>query len=206
MPLTITDEELATIDLTPEELRSEIAVMLRENDKLDWRPAARLAGVDLGSFLDVLEEQGVPQIHIGGTTDADDAEAEEYIRQDSVLSDVRAKWPGPFPPWIEVCEPVGRSPEEVRPLGAGEAAAITPAVEFGSGLDKLLIDERLGRAVAEGFGLPVLGTFGLLAAAKDAGLVAEVGPLLDRLIENGARCSAKLRAFILQQAGEADPA
>ena len=79
MPLTITDEELSRIDLSPGELRLEIAVMLREKDKMTYRAAANFAGVDLGAFLNVLKERGVPWIHIGGTTEE---EALEYFRQE----------------------------------------------------------------------------------------------------------------------------
>ena len=98
MPLTITDEDLARIDLSPAQLRLEIAVMLREKDKLDWRPAARLAGVDLGTFLDVLKERGVPFVHAGGTTPE---EAAEYVRQEAGwserLAELRAASAADFP-------------------------------------------------------------------------------------------------------------
>ena len=79
MPLTITDEELSRIDLSPEALRLEIAAMLRGQDKMTYRSAAKFAGVDLGTFLDVLKERGVPWIHVGGTTEED---ALEYFRQE----------------------------------------------------------------------------------------------------------------------------
>ena len=83
MPLTITDDQLARIDLTPEQLRLEIAVMLRERDRMTYRAAAALAGMPPGEFVDLLRERGVPFIHVGGTTEE---EAATYIRQDSVLS------------------------------------------------------------------------------------------------------------------------
>ena len=83
MPLTITDEQLARIDLTPERLKLEIAVMLREKDKMSYRAAAGLAGLSPAAFCDLLRERDVPWIHIGGTTEE---EALEYIRQDAVLS------------------------------------------------------------------------------------------------------------------------
>ena len=87
MPLTIDDETLARVDLPEDQLRLEIAVMLRDKDKLDWRPAAKLAGVDLGTFLDVLKDRGVPMVHVGGTTEE---EAAEYLRQEFGWSDAKA--------------------------------------------------------------------------------------------------------------------
>ena len=79
MPLTITDEELARIELAPEQLRLEIAVMLRERDKMSYRAAAALAGLPVWDFKDVLAERGVPWIHVGGTTPE---EALEYFGQE----------------------------------------------------------------------------------------------------------------------------
>ena len=79
MPLTIADDQLARIDLTPERLKLEIAVMLREKDKMSYRAAAGLAGMTPAAFCDLLRERDVPWIHVGGTTEE---EALEYIRQE----------------------------------------------------------------------------------------------------------------------------
>ncbi len=82
MPLTVTDERLAQTGLTAEELRLEIAVTLRDQNRLTYRQAADWAGLSPGEMIDLLRERGVPWIHIGGTTQE---EAEEYIRGDAVL-------------------------------------------------------------------------------------------------------------------------
>lgn len=57
-------------------------------------------------------------------------------------------------------------------LDAGEADAIACAVQVGA--DWLLIDERRGRLAAERLGLRVMGTLGILIAAKRAGHLAAV--------------------------------
>jgi hypothetical protein len=66
-------------------------------------------------------------------------------------------------------------------LDPGEAEAIALAVELNA--DRLLMDERLGRAAAMRVGLQVIGVLGLLIAAKRNNLIQEVKPLLDALIE-----------------------
>lgn len=66
-------------------------------------------------------------------------------------------------------------------LDAGEAEAIACAVQ--SRADWLLIDERRGRSIAEKLGVRVIGTLGILIAAKRGGQLAEVKPALNELRE-----------------------
>ena len=66
-------------------------------------------------------------------------------------------------------------------LDAGEAEAIACAVQ--SRADWLLIDERRGRSIAEKLGVRVIGTPGILIAAKRGGQLAEVKPALNELRE-----------------------
>jgi len=68
-------------------------------------------------------------------------------------------------------------------LDLGEAEAIALAVEIQA--DQVLIDERRGRLVANRFNLRCTGILGILVEAKSKGLIVEVKPLLDALI-NGA--------------------
>ncbi|HXH38879.1 MAG TPA: DUF3368 domain-containing protein [Thermoanaerobaculia bacterium] len=68
----------------------------------------------------------------------------------------------------------------------------------------MILDERPARKLAIVLGLPVVGTAGILLAAKRANLIPEVRPLLDTLIENGFRVSTTLRDRVLADAEE-DP-
>ena len=61
-------------------------------------------------------------------------------------------------------------------LHRGEAEAIALAVERRA--DRLLIDERQGRLTAEALGVPVVGSVGVLIAAKVRGDIAAIAPLL----------------------------
>lgn len=87
-------------------------------------------------------------------------------------------------------------------LGAGERAAILLAEQQHS--VALLIDEKRGRAAARKRSLPVLGTGGVLLAAKRRGHLASVRSALDGLAQAGYRLSPGLRARLLELAGEAE--
>ncbi len=103
-------------------------------------------------------------------------------------------------PWLRVVE---AAPEAslVGPLDAGEAAAIPLAERLGA---TLLADDAAARAVAQGRGLVVVGTLGVLLRAKQLGLVTEVGPTLDRMRGLGMFVSAPLRKRVLELAGESE--
>ena len=67
----------------------------------------------------------------------------------------------------------------------------------------VLLDEKRGRAVARRSEVAVLGTVGLLLAAKQDGLIEVISPLLDQMLAHEYRLAITLidRAKIL--AGEA---
>ncbi|XFA72610.1 DUF3368 domain-containing protein [Thermosynechococcaceae cyanobacterium Okahandja] len=89
-------------------------------------------------------------------------------------------------------------------LDPGEAEAIALALEVNA--DRLLIDDRLGRAAAMRAGLQVTGVLGILIAAKRNTLIPEVKPLLDTLIEQvGFWIDAQLYAEVLQAVKELNP-
>lgn len=66
-------------------------------------------------------------------------------------------------------------------LDIGEAEAIALAVEIQA--EQVLIDERRGRLVAARLNLRYTGILGILVESKSQGLIAQVKPLLDALID-----------------------
>lgn len=86
-------------------------------------------------------------------------------------------------PWIKR-QTVGNTPLVTAlrlELDAGEAETIALAIECNANL--ILLDERIGRRAAQRLGLAVVGTLGVLIAAKDQGLLAAVKPVLDALLK-----------------------
>jgi predicted nucleic acid-binding protein len=66
----------------------------------------------------------------------------------------------------------------------------------------VLLDEAYDRRIARQQGLPVVGTLSIVLAAKQAGLVPAIRPILEEMIRQGRRISARLLAQVLQAAGE----
>ena len=85
-------------------------------------------------------------------------------------------------------------------LGPGESEAISLVLEIGA--DRLLVDERPARRVAEAIGVSVIGTLGVLLAAKRKGLIAAVRPSIDALLRRNFRMSPALVEHCLMAAGE----
>ncbi len=81
-------------------------------------------------------------------------------------------------------------------LDKGESDAIVLANNINA--DLIVIDERKARKIDKDIGLNVTGTLGILAKAKQKGLIKELRPLLDELIDNNIRIDKKLYMEILK--------
>lgn len=89
-------------------------------------------------------------------------------------------------------------------LGTGESEAIALAQELHA--DVLLIDERVGRAIASDLGLRIIGVVGILLEAKHRGDIGAVSPQLKLLAEKiEFRISPELKENVLRAAGELPP-
>lgn len=107
--------------------------------------------------------------------------------------------------WIKTC--VLKHKERTKGLLAlvdsGEAEAIQLALEQNNPI--LLIDDKKGRNVAMRLGLRIVGTGGILVAAKRAGHIEAVSPILEALSESGYRLSSGLCERIKEMAQECPP-
>ena len=94
-------------------------------------------------------------------------------------------WPGRDE--VAAADWIGRRAAANRPLvlalrerlDPGEAETIALAVDCQPPF--VLMDEKEGRRAAQRLGLKTVGVVGVLLEAKARGLIAEVGPLLERL-------------------------
>ncbi len=82
----------------------------------------------------------------------------------------------------------------------GEAEAIALALEANANL--LLIDDRDARSLAKKLGLQIMGTLGVIALAKYNGLILEVKPIVDELVEKGFWISKRILEEFLRELGE----
>ena len=85
-------------------------------------------------------------------------------------------------------------------LDEGESQALSLASSLKCGV---LIDERLGRSIAEQYAIPVVGIMGILLKAKEAGEIEQIKPLIDDLILYKYRLSTRVINLVLARAGEA---
>lgn len=102
--------------------------------------------------------------------------------------------------WVKIALSVTVQPDLPSSLGAGEAQAISLAIAENA--RALLLDEQLARGIARKKGLPVVGTLGVLVAAKESGLLAAVKPVLDMMVAQGRHLSERLYMQVLVAAGE----
>lgn len=85
-------------------------------------------------------------------------------------------------------------------LGPGESETISLALETGARL--VILDDRPARRLAQALHLSIVGTLGILLAAKRRGLLVAIGPCLDTLLQHGFRITPSLYENVLSAAGE----
>ncbi len=85
-------------------------------------------------------------------------------------------------------------------LDAGEAEAIALALERSA--DRIIIDDLAGRRCARRLGVPVIGTLGLLLAARLQGEIKSLTSEIERLRVAGFYAGEALVKEVLRVAGE----
>ena len=114
--------------------------------------------------------------------------------------------------WLLPVEPDRSSPSRIalqqRPdwklLDPGEADSIAYAMAqtHQPRPPVLLMDERAGRSVCAGLGLPVIGTAGLIVLAKERKLIATAKPEFERLHTAGFWLAPEVVRTCLRRCGE----
>ena len=86
-------------------------------------------------------------------------------------------------------------------LDAGEASCLAAASRHAGA--RLIQDERLGRREARRFGIALIGTAGVLCAAKARGMIGVVVPVLEQMREAGYFLGSNVVEDARRQAGAA---
>ena len=103
--------------------------------------------------------------------------------------------------WINIIEIQNKQAVKyILDLDSGEAEAIVLATEINA--DLILLDEKLARFHAKHADLKVTGTIGVLIKAKAQGLIDQLEPLLNELIEKDVWISEKLKEEVLKRTDE----
>lgn len=84
-------------------------------------------------------------------------------------------------------------------LGMGEREAIALALRLQG---PLLTDDQKARRRAEALGVAVIGSLGVLEAAKEVGLISEVKPLVFAMCAAGIYLSHDVISQVLKRSGE----
>ena len=126
---------------------------------------------------------------------------EEVVIPFAVQSEVAPSMPKP-PPWVHT--QTLQRPLDSRvahaALDAGETESISLALETRA--QWVILDDLQARRLAKDLGLAVVGTAGVLFAAKQRGFIAAVRPPLDALRAAGFRLRKDVYEEILKAAGE----
>ena len=125
-----------------------------------------------------------------------------------IPSAVDTEWlrPGGYvvPQWLSVAtlsqDAVAIAKDLYQKIDKGEAEAI--ALFTSMKADLLLIDDLNGRRQAKAMGLPVVGTLGILIAAKRKGLIPEITAALEILKQHRFYVSDEVLKRALILAGE----
>jgi len=87
-----------------------------------------------------------------------------------------------------------------RDLGAGESAVLAVAQALPDSI--ALLDDLTARRCAQALDIPVMGTAGLVLAAKRRGVIGEARPVLERLMAHGMYLSPRTLKELLRRVEE----
>jgi predicted nucleic acid-binding protein len=119
-----------------------------------------------------------------------------------VQSEYQSQDIAPLPGWIVVLRPSSDSVAQFQfpALDPGERAAFALASEHPGSL--LIVDDKRARTIAKRLGFRTTGTIGVLLAAKAAGNIPAIKPLLDRILETDFYISLDIIQQVLRDANE----
>lgn len=104
--------------------------------------------------------------------------------------------------WLRIlAAPHGDTPDSSSNLGDGESGAIALALHLDA--DWVVLDDLAARRAASDLGIPVIGTLGLIMAAKRKGLLDAARPTIRALLDSGMWVTRTLVNRVLAELQEA---
>lgn len=113
---------------------------------------------------------------------------------------IAAEFGSPLPIWIEIRTPKNIAFQNSLDIDAGEASAITLALESEHSL--LILDDNKGRRMAQRLNLLFTGTLGIILKAKNTGIISSIKPIIEKIQETNFRFSPKVMKEIYAIANE----
>jgi len=120
----------------------------------------------------------------------------EIITTDTIASEFGST----LPAWVQIRTPKNITFQNSLDIDAGEASAITLALESESSL--LILDDNKGRKLARRLNLLFTGTLGIILKAKNVGIIPSIKPIIQKIQETNFRFSKKVLDEIYALANE----
>lgn len=126
----------------------------------------------------------------------------ELFEEITITSEIEKEYGQRLPEWISVVDVQNKVYQTMlqSTIDLGEASAIALAIEQQNCL--LILDDNKARKAAARLGIDYVGTLGLLVAAKEAGLIRLIKPILVQIRMTNFRIAENLERQILRLAGE----
>lgn len=119
-----------------------------------------------------------------------------------ITTQVANEFAASLPDWIVVQSPVNSDLQKLleETLDPGESSAIALAMEIKDCY--LVLDDLRARKVAASMNLLFTGTLGIIASAKQRGIIIAARPLFEQVRATNFRISEKFMLEILSELGE----
>ncbi|MDN3579987.1 DUF3368 domain-containing protein [Mucilaginibacter flavus] len=120
--------------------------------------------------------------------------------QVTTTTTIAQEFGSPLPEWVIVKPTSYLDVQSMLDIDAGEASAISLAMESKPSL--LILDDQKARIAAERMNLNYTGTFGLILRAKQNGLIPSVLSIIEKVQKTNFHYSSFVIKEILRLAGE----
>ena len=105
-----------------------------------------------------------------------------------------------LPEWVEIRTVSNIQFQSTLDVDAGEASAISLALESGPSL--VILDDDKARQLAKRLNLNITGSLGVILRARKEGIIPSIKPIIEKIQQTNFRYSKKVLAEILTLAKE----